>query len=98
MTAIIATKLALIEAPPPESLATVNPAQFSGVDGAKISAGALTMHFFDMTTFADAWAARTTRYACGPIGGLRRSAMPRAPWLTTGLAGCPTTGGAADHP
>jgi hypothetical protein len=49
MAAIIATKLALIEAPPPESLAAANPALFSsGVDWAKISAGTLTSHFFDV--------------------------------------------------
>ena len=65
MAAIVATKLALIEAPPPESLAAANPAQFSGVDWAKISAGALTMHFFDMIAFADAWAAIERRWADG---------------------------------
>ena len=65
MAAIIATKLALIEAPPPESLAAANPALFSGVDWAKISAGALTVHFADMITFADAWAAIERRWADG---------------------------------
>jgi hypothetical protein len=65
MAAIIATKLALIEAPPPESLAAAHPAQFSGVDWAKISGGALTIHFYDMITFADAWAAIEQRWAHG---------------------------------
>ena len=69
MAAIVATKLALIETPPPESLAAANPAlfsgMFSGVDWAKISAGTLTMHFFDMITFADAWAAIERRWADG---------------------------------
>ena len=65
MAAIIATKLALIEAPPPESLAAANPAQFSGVDWAKISAGTLTYHFYDMIAFADAWAAIERRWADG---------------------------------
>ena len=65
MAAIIATKLALIEAPPPESLAMANPAAFSGVDWAKISAGTLTQHFIDMITFADAWAAIERRWADG---------------------------------
>ena len=65
MAAIVATKLALIEAPPPESLAAAQPALFSGVDWGKISAGALTVHFFDMITFADAWAAIERRWAAG---------------------------------
>jgi hypothetical protein len=65
MAAIIATKLALIEVPPPESLAAANPAQFSGVDWAKISGGALTHHFVDMITFADAWASIERRWAEG---------------------------------
>ena len=65
MAAIVATKLALIEAPPPESLAAANPALFSGVDWAKISGGALTIHFYDMITFADAWAAIERRWAEG---------------------------------
>ena len=65
MAAIIATKLALIEAPPPESLAAANPALFSGVDWAKISTGTLTVHFFDMITFADAWVAIERRWADG---------------------------------
>jgi hypothetical protein len=56
MAAIVATKSALIEAPPPESLAAANPAQFSGVDWVKISGGALTVYVTDMITFADAWA------------------------------------------
>jgi hypothetical protein len=65
MAAIVATKLALIEAPPPESLVAANPAQFSGVDWEKISAGTLTHHFVDMITFADAWAAIEQRWADG---------------------------------
>ena len=65
MAAIVATKLALIEAPPPESLAAANPALFSGVDWAKISAGTLTHHLFDMIVFADAWAAIERRWADG---------------------------------
>ena len=107
MAAIIATKLALIEAPPPESLAAASPNLFSGVDWAKISAGTLTMHLIDMIAFADAWAAierrwaadgdysvRTRAYRCSPLPGL----VSLAPWLTAGLAGCHTTGDAADHP
>jgi hypothetical protein len=65
VAAIVATKLALIEAPPPESLAAAVPATFSGVDWAKIWAGALTMPFLDMITFADAWAAIERRWAVG---------------------------------
>ena len=65
MAAIVATKLALIEAPPPESLAVASPAIFSGVDWVKISGGALTVHFCDMITFADAWAAIERRWADG---------------------------------
>ena len=81
VAAIIATKLALIEAPPPASLATANPALFSGVDWAKISAGTLTLHFFDMITFADAWAAIERRWADGDYSVRRRayrwSPLPR---------------------
>ena len=65
MAAIVATKLALIEAPPPESLAAAYPALFSGVDWGKILGGALTALFFDMITFADAWAAIERRWADG---------------------------------
>jgi hypothetical protein len=65
MAAIVATKLALIEAPPPESLAAASPAQFSGVDWLKISSGTLATHFYDMITFADAWAAIEQRWADG---------------------------------
>ena len=65
MAAIIATKLALIEAPPPESLAAAFPAVFSGVDWAKIGAGSLTVHFSGMIAFADAWAAIEQRWADG---------------------------------
>jgi hypothetical protein len=72
MAAIIATKLALIEVPPPESLAAANPAQFSGVDWAKISGGALTYHFLDMITFADAWAAIERRWAEGDYSVRKR--------------------------
>ena len=64
MAAIVATKLVLIETPPPESLAAM-PALFSGVDWGKIGAGALTAHFFDMIVFADAWAAIERRWADG---------------------------------
>ena len=66
MAAIIATKLALIEAPPPESLAAANPALFSSeVDWAKISAGTLVSHFMEMITFADAWVPIERRWADG---------------------------------
>lgn len=64
MAAIIRTKTALIEAPPPESLATANPA-WSEVDWAKIGMGALVVHLFDMVAFTDAWAAIERRWAAG---------------------------------
>jgi hypothetical protein len=104
MAAIIATKLALIEAPPPESLAAASPAVFSGVDWGKISAGTLTQHFLDMITFADAWAAIERRWAAGDYSVRTRAyrwlaaVYLAASWLTAGLAGCPTAGDATDHP
>ena len=105
MAAIIATKLALIEAPPPESLAAANPALFSGVDWAKISAGTLTAQLFDIITFADAWAAIERRWADGDYS-VRMQANRWSPGCVPcplahgrlGLAGCLTTGDAADHP
>jgi hypothetical protein len=75
MAAIVAIKLALIEAPPPESLAAANPAQFSGVDWGKIGAGALTVHFYDMIVFADAWAAIERRWADGDYSVRARATL-----------------------
>ena len=81
MAAIIATKLALIEAPPVGVLAAANPS-WSAVDWAKISSGTLTVFLFDMVTFADAWAAIEQRWTDGdysvrtrPILHLRRHAV-----------------------
>jgi hypothetical protein len=78
MAAIIATKLALIEAPPVAVLAAANPA-WSPVDWARISSGTLTVFLFDMVTFADAWAAIEQRWTDGdysvrprPVPRLRR--------------------------
>ena len=96
VAAIIATKLALIEAPPPESLAAAMPATFSGVDWAKISGGTLTVHLFDMITFANAWAAIERRWADGDYSvrtrAYRRSPSPRrvsCPLAHGGLGGLP---------
>jgi hypothetical protein len=64
MAAILSTKLALIETPPPESLATLGP-WAAAVDWAKITSGVLTMPLFDMAVFADAWAPIERRWADG---------------------------------
>jgi hypothetical protein len=64
MATIISIKTALIEVPPPESLATTFTV-WSALDWAKISNGALTLHLWDMVAFADAWAAIERRWAEG---------------------------------
>ena len=64
MAAIITTKTALIEAPPPESLAALGP-WAAAVDWAKIYNNTLTYPLFDMVTFVDAWAAIERRWADG---------------------------------
>ena len=61
MAAIIATKLALIEAPPPESLARTLPV----LDWAKIYANNLVGPLIDMVVFADAWVPIERRWADG---------------------------------
>ena len=61
---IITTKTALIEAPRPESLYALGP-WVAAVDWAKINGGALTVPFWDMVTFTDAWAAIEKRWADG---------------------------------
>ena len=90
MAAIIATKLALIEAPPPESLARIIPGQ----DWAKICSNDLMQPWWDMVAFADAWAAIERRWAGGDYSvrtrayrWLCRPAVHHAPWLTHGRLG-----------
>jgi hypothetical protein len=107
MAAIIATKLALIEAPPVAVLAAANPA-WSPVDWARISSGTLTVFLFDMVTFADAWAAIEQRWTDGDYS-VRPRPVPVsvAPLCHVcallscsqpGSAGCLTTGDATDQP
>ena len=95
MAVIITTKTALIEAPPPESLAAAFPAEFSGVIWAKFPP-ALNYHFYDMITFADAWAAIERRWADGDYSvrtrAYRWSPAPRhapCPLAHGGLGGLP---------
>jgi hypothetical protein len=64
MAAIISTKIALIEVPPPEKLAAVVPV-WSVVDWVKISAGTLTNRLIDLVTDADAWVAIERRWSDG---------------------------------
>jgi hypothetical protein len=54
VAAILATKSALMENPPPSSLDGALPAD--GVNWTKFSAGSLSFHMFDMGAFAHAWA------------------------------------------
>jgi hypothetical protein len=64
MAAIITTKTALIEPPPPESLAALGP-WAAAVDWAKIYNNTLTLPLFDMVAFVDAWTAIERRWADG---------------------------------
>ena len=80
MAAIITTKTALIEPPPPESLATLG-SWAAAVDWAKIYNNTLTYPLFDMVTFVDAWAAIERRWANGDYS-------VRAAWA--GKAGIPS--------
>ena len=64
MAAIITTKTALIEAPPPESLAALGP-WAAAVDWGKMFSNNLIIPFYDMAVFADVWAAIERRWADG---------------------------------
>jgi hypothetical protein len=101
MAAIITTKTALIEVPPPESL-NVWAAE---VDWAKIYTGTLMIPFYDMVVFADAWAAIEQRWADGDYSVRAWHYSVRHP-LTCGFyffagdaAGCsqPSLGRGDDH-
>jgi hypothetical protein len=60
ITAILSTKSALIENPPPSYLDGVYPAD--GIDWTKFSGGTLSWHMFDMAAFAHAWASLERRW------------------------------------
>jgi hypothetical protein len=60
VAAILSTKSALVENPPPSYLDGVYPAD--GVDWTKFSAGSLSYHLFDMAAFAHAWAPLERRW------------------------------------
>ena len=63
VTAILSTKSALIENPPPSYLDGPYPAD--GVNWTKFSGGSLSYHMFDMATFAHAWAPLEQRWEAG---------------------------------
>ena len=58
--AILSTKAALMEPPPPSYLDGVYPA--AGIDWTKFSLGTLSYHMFDMAAFAHAWAPLERRW------------------------------------
>ena len=61
VAAIIKDHMALIETPPPDSLAKF----FPGLDWPSISSGSLTLHLFDFVASADAWVALERKWAAG---------------------------------
>jgi hypothetical protein len=60
IAAILSTKSALMENPPPSYLDGVFPAD--GIDWTKFSQGSLSYHMFDMGAFAHAWAPLERRW------------------------------------
>jgi hypothetical protein len=60
ITAILSTKSALMEPPPPSYLDGVYPAD--GIDWTKFSGGSLSHHMLDMAAFAHAWAPLERRW------------------------------------
>jgi hypothetical protein len=60
IAAILSTKSALMEPPPPSYLDGVYPA--TGIDWNKFSGGTLSHHMFDMGAFAHAWAPLERRW------------------------------------
>ena len=64
IAAITTTKTALIEVPPPESLAALGP-WAAAVDWGKMFSNNLIIPFYDMAVFADVWAAIERRWADG---------------------------------
>ena len=60
VAAILSTKSALMENPPPSYLDGVYPAD--GIDWTKFSQGSLSLHMIDMATFAHAWAPLERRW------------------------------------
>jgi hypothetical protein len=74
IAAILSTKSALIENPPPSYLDSVFPAD--GVDWTKFSAGSLSYHMFDMAAFAHAWAPLERRWeAEGATAAMHATAL-----------------------
>ena len=66
VAAILSTKSALIENPPPTYLDGVHPAD--GVNWTKFSGGTLSYHMHDMGTFAHAWAPLERRWEAEGAG------------------------------
>ena len=60
VTAILSTKSALMEPPPPSFLDGVYPA--AGIDWTKFSSGSLSNHMMDIGAFAHAWAPLERRW------------------------------------
>jgi hypothetical protein len=63
VAAILATKTALMEPPPPSFLDVAFPAD--GIDWTKFSIGTLSVHMIDMGAFAHAWAPLERRWESG---------------------------------
>jgi hypothetical protein len=70
-TAILSTKSALMEPPPPSYLDGAYPAD--GIDWTKFSVGSISYHMIDMAAFAHAWAPLERRWEAGGV-----VAMPHA--------------------
>jgi hypothetical protein len=92
MATIITTKIALIEAPPPESLPFS-----SAVDWAKIYKNNLMISLLDMVAFADAWTAIERWWAIEDYS-VRAAGPGRAGIRPLMLGYYAATGDAANHP
>jgi hypothetical protein len=71
VAAILSTKTALMEPPPPAYLDGVFPAD--GVDWTKFSLGTLSWHMSDLGSFAHAWAPLERRWEAGGAPAIRRT-------------------------
>jgi hypothetical protein len=84
VAAILATKSALIEQPPPSYLDGVYPAD--GVDWTKFSSGTLSFHMSDMAAFAHAWAPLERRWEAEGAPSLIHPSALCNPWRGSWLA------------
>jgi hypothetical protein len=76
IAAILSTKTALMEPPPPSYLDGVFPAD--GLDWTKFSGGTLSYHMFDMAAFVYAWAPLERRWEAGGASALSRTRITLA--------------------